>query len=247
MTQTSNKRRNIIIASLIVVVLLISAIAAYAVFHQPTAGQTPTELFLTISMNQTEVIQGSNSQIQVYVTSIGKAENVTLSSNVNSSGVNYTFEPAFGESNFTSTLTYTVSESTPTGEYPVDIIASSDGQTVNVSSVLSVLSNVGAITVSGKVGSNALSQPFLSSLIGIQFTDTQTGTETSFYFHFPPPPSLNPFGTYSVILMNKHTYNVTISYYIGPSANNMIQKVDYVGDFTVQAPAGENAISKNFA
>lgn len=197
-------------------------------------------------MNQTEVIQGSNSQIQVYVTSIGKAENVTLSSNVNSSGINCTFEPNFAESNFTSTLTYTVPDSTPTGEYPVTITASSDGQETNVSSVLSVLSNAGAITVSGKAGSNALSEPFLSSLIGIQFTDTQTGTKTSFDFHFPPPPTLNPFGTYSVILMNEHTYNVTISYYIGPTANNMTPKVDYIGNFTVQAPTGKTAVTKNF-
>jgi hypothetical protein len=234
------------IAALIIAVLLVSAIAAYTILHQPTA-ETPTKLSLNVSMNQTEVIQGSNSQIQVKVTLIGKAENVTLSSNVGLSSINCTFEPALGESNFTSTLTMAVADSTPTGKYPVTIIASSSGQETNVSSVLSVLSNASAVTVSGKANSNGLSGPWPSSLIGIQFTDIQTGTETCFNFHFPPPPSLNPSGTYSVVLMNEHTYDVTISYYTGNTVKSMFQDVMDFGNFTVHAPAGVTAITKNFA
>lgn len=225
-------------------VLLVSAIAAYAIFHQPTAGQTATKLSLTVSMNQTDVIQGSNSQIQVKVTSIGKPENVTLSSNVGLSSINCTFEPAFGESNFTSTLIYAVPDSTPTGKYPVTIIASSDGQETNVSSVLSVLSNAGAITVSGKANSNALTIGG-SRLIGIQFTDIQTGAETS--FSFTSQPSANSgIGVYSVILMNEHTYNVSISYYWGFGIHN-IPQTDDIGNFTVHVPAGVTAITKDFA
>ena len=241
MNQTSTKRRNIIIASIVIVLLVISSIIVLIEYNQLAT----TRISLLLSTTQTELIQGSSSQIQVYVTSIGKAENITLSSNVGSSDISCTFEPPFGESNFTSTLTYVVPNSTPTGNYSITVIASGDGQAVNVSSVLSVL--CADVTVSGQVGSTALSQPYLSSLIGIQFTDIQTGTKTSFDFHFPPPPSLNPFGNYSVALMSEHTYRVTISYYTGPSSNNMWQTADDIGNFTVHVPSGETAISKDFA
>jgi hypothetical protein len=251
MTQTSTKRRNIIIASIVIVVLVISSICALIEFNQLTT----TRINLSLSTNQTNVIQGSNSQIQVEVTSIGKAENITLSSNVGLNSINCTFEPTTGKSNFTSTLTMNVPDSTPTGNYPVTIIASSDGQAVNASSVLSVLS--ANVTVSGKAASgNAQiynNSGYLhlvvgvSSLIGIQFTDIQTGTKTSFSFSFTPPlSSTNAIGVYSVTLMNEHTYNVTISYYWGPSFSNVSQFTDDISNFTVYAPDGETAISKDF-
>jgi hypothetical protein len=107
MAHTSTKRRSIIIAFIVIVVLVISSIIALIEYNQLTT----TRINLSLSTNQTNVIQGSNSQIQVYVTSIGNAENVTLSSNVGLSSINCTFEPAFGESNFTSTLTYAVPDS----------------------------------------------------------------------------------------------------------------------------------------
>jgi hypothetical protein len=62
----------------------------------------------------------------------------------------------------------------------------------------------------------------------------------------PSPLSINPVGSYSVTLMNKHSYNVTISYYTGPSLGNMIQASDYVAIFTVDAPTGQKTISQNF-
>jgi hypothetical protein len=241
MTQTSTKRRSIIIASIVTAVLVVASIGAVIVYNQLTA----TRISLDITTTQTEVVQGSSSQVKVYVISIGKPENVTLSSNVGLSSINCTFEPAFGESNFTSTLTYAVSDSTPTGKYPVTVTASSGGHEAKISSVLSVLS--ANVTVSGRANSNAICQPFFSSLIGIQFTDTQTGANTSFDFHFPPPPTLSPFGNYSVTLMNKHTYAVTVSYYYAPSLDAFWQiEADYIGNFTVYAPAGETAISESF-
>jgi hypothetical protein len=104
------------------------------------------------------------------------------------------------------------------------------------------------ITVSGRASSAAIMQPFFSSLIGIQFVDTATGANTSFNFHFPYPPPRNPFGNYSVSLINEHIYAVTVSYYWSPSANAPFweTQADYIGDFTVHAPAGVTAITKDF-
>jgi hypothetical protein len=233
-------RKLVVITVLIAVISLIIALTVYNQF-------TATRIILDITTTQTEVVQGSSSHVQVYVTSIGKPENVTLRSDVGSSSVNCTFEPAFGESNFTSTLTYAVSDSTPTGKYPITISASSNGHEAKISSVLSVLS--ANVTVSGRANSNAIMQPFFSSLIQIQFTDTQTGVNTSFDFHFPAPPSsVNPFGNYSVILMNKHTYDVNVSYYYAPSPDDTFWQIeaDNIGNFTVYAPAGETAMSQSF-
>ena len=106
---------------------------------------------------------------------------------------------------------------------------------------------IAKVTVSGQASSAGL---YLgaTSLIGIQFIDTQTGINTSYNFNFPSPPTLNPLGNYTVTLINQHTYNVTISYYGGyPSTSNyMDQFSDYVGNFTVDVPAGQTQLIKNF-
>jgi hypothetical protein len=102
-----------------------------------------------------------------------------------------------------------------------------------------------AITVSGKASSGALSQPFPTSLQKIEFVDTQTGTITTFDFPFAPQ-SNNPTGNYSVSLRNEHTYNVFISYYHGIPPN-MEPETNFFTTFTVHAPDGEKAISKDFA
>jgi hypothetical protein len=103
------------------------------------------------------------------------------------------------------------------------------------------------VTVSGQASSASL---YLgaTSLIGIHFIDTQTGTNTSYSFNFPAPPTLNPFGNYTVTLTNHHTYNVTISYYGGyPTLNNFKDQFsDYIGNFTVDASAGQTQVTKNF-
>jgi|GEM_PF-1754008 len=241
MTQTSAKRRAIAIASIVIILLVVSSIIALIEYNPLAAAR----INLSLSFNQANVMQGGSSQVKVEVTSIGKAENVTLSSNIGLSGINCTFEPNSGESNFTSTLTVSVPDSAPAGNYSVTVIASSGGKAVNASMILSVLH--GDITVSGEASSAALCEPFFTSLTGIHFTDIQTRTATSFNFPSTSPRSVNPFGEYSVILMNEHTYNVTISYYCGPSYVNMNSQVtDFVGNFTVNAPVGETAISQDF-
>ena len=100
-----------------------------------------------MSLNQTNVIQGNNLQAQVNVTTNGTPENIALSSNTGSSGINCTFEPSWVTSNFTSTLTMSVPDSTPTGNYTITVTALGGGQEENASCVVSVLS--ANVTVSG--------------------------------------------------------------------------------------------------
>ena len=97
------------------------------------------------------------------------------------------------------------------------------------------------VTVSGTLYSGAYTV-FPASLQRIEFTDIQTGTKTTFDFHFAPQ-RINGVGNYSVTLKNEHTYNVTISYYSGPSPGNMYPGLDSIGIFTVHAPAGKTSIS----
>jgi hypothetical protein len=78
-----------------------------------------------------------------------------------------------------------------------------------------------------------------------RISDVQTGIVTSFNFPFAKQ-SDSPFGNYSVNLKNEHTYSVTISYYMGFSVGNMYPASDYIDTFTVNATAGETAITKNF-
>lgn len=240
LAQTSVKRRNILIVSIIIVVLVISSIEALIIFYHQSS---PTKLYVNTSLNQTNVIQGNNLQALVNVTSIGKAENVTLSSNSGSSGINGTFEPPSGKYNFTSTLTMSVPDCTPTGNYTLTVTALGNRQEQNASLVVFVYPQSAGITVSGEVDSFSLSQPWQSRLIDIQFTDVQTGSETSFDFS-----NKSAVGDYSVVLIKEHTYNVSITYYTGPTEVNVFSEIstEYIGNLTVVAPAGEKAISDDF-
>jgi hypothetical protein len=67
----------------------------------------------------------------------------------------------------------------------------------------------------------------------------------SFNFNFPQQ-SNNPFGNYTATLENEHTYKVTISYYRGLTVGNMQPTSDYFTTFTVNATAGQTAITENF-
>ena len=114
-----------------------------------------------------------------------------------------------------------------------------------------VVSSIGAViylstkdnmTVSGQAfAPTALWGPFLA-VQKIEFQDTQTDTVTTFRFHFPQS-SVNPVGNYSVTLKDGHTYNVYISYFIGTDRN---PQTDFITTFTVNATAGQTAITKNF-
>ena len=242
MAQTSTKRKNIIIASIVIVVLVVSSIATLIIFYQPSkAKHKSTLLNLSISANQTNVLQGNSLQAKVNVTSIGNPENVILGGDVGSSDINCTFEPSMGTSNFTSALTMNVPNSTPTGNYTLILTALGDGEMANASYVISVLS--ANVTVSGTV---TISAPGISSLSQIQFTDTQT--DSTLAYSFPssfPPVATNDFGTYSVTLQNEHTYNITLVYFWGLMSVGKYTADD--GNFTVFAPAGSTSISQDFS
>ncbi len=150
MIQTSTKRRNIIIASIIVVVFVVALFAFLILVYQPSLTNKSTlKIALNVSLNQTQVFQGNNLQIRINVTSKGKPENITLNSNSGSSGINCAFIPPIGKSNFTSTLTMNVPDSTPTGNYSITITAFGNGQEQKASFIISVLS--ANVTVSGSI------------------------------------------------------------------------------------------------
>jgi hypothetical protein len=131
---------------------MLSSIALITFYYESSiANHKFSSLDLSLPFNQTNVIQGSNSQIQVKVTSIGKAENITLSSTVGLSGINCTFEPSVGISNFSSTLTVTVPDSTPTGNYSITVTALSNEQEENASLVVLVVPVSANVTVSGSI------------------------------------------------------------------------------------------------
>jgi hypothetical protein len=147
LVQKSTKRRNILIASLIMIMVLFASLTVF--YHQLTSNQLSTRLSLNISLNQSSVIQGNSLQAQVNVVSLGKAENITLTSNSTSSGINCVFEPSTSESNFTSRLAVNVPDSMPTGNYSITITAFGNGQEQKASFVVSVLS--ANVTVSGSI------------------------------------------------------------------------------------------------
>jgi hypothetical protein len=106
--------------------------------------------------------------------------------------------------------------------------------------------------VSGTVVSTGVFTMFPTSLQTLEFTDTQTGTKTTYNFHFPPQ-SFNTAGNYSVTLKNGHTYSVTLNYYrvsnrpeVTPTLSVMTPYTENFGTFTVYTPEGKTSVSKNF-
>lgn len=228
--------------------LLISSIGALILYQQLTSSSTTSKLSVKVSANQNEVLQGSSLIAEVNVTSIGKTENVTLGSNVSSSGINCTLEPSMGISNFTSTLTLTTPDSVPTGNYSVFVTASSNGIVQNASFIVSVLS--AKVTVLGIVN---VTDPYQ-----VEFTDLQTNLTSTFQFPLTEStlPSMNgglgdavlysSGNSYSITLLNEHNYNVTVSdkfTFLWAVFTDTFN----AGTLYVYAPAGNTTISgQNF-
>ncbi|MCW4004894.1 MAG: hypothetical protein NWE95_13390 [Candidatus Bathyarchaeota archaeon] len=106
------------------------------------------------------------------------------------------------------------------------------------------------VIVSGKVVSTGVFTMFPTSLQTLEFTDTQTGTKTSYNFQFPPQ-SPNSSGNYSVTLKNGHTYSVTLGYYLivsihGNMTSGTTLYTENFGTFTVHAPEGKTSVSQRF-
>jgi hypothetical protein len=111
---------------------------------------------------------------------------------------------------------------------------------LSVGAVL-ILLNYDNVTVSGRafVSGAVVIAPNIQK---IEFTDTQTGTTTTFQVPFTRQ-TIGDGGNYSVTLKNGHTYNVYLSFSYMGSGN--IEK-EFITTFTVNAPAGQTAITKNF-
>jgi len=97
------------------------------------------------------------------------------------------------------------------------------------------------VTVSGRASVSG-AVVIAPNIQKIEFTDTQIGTTTTFHFPFTQQNNSGG-GNYSVTLKNGHTYNVYLSFsYMG--SGNM--EKEFITTFTVNAPAGDTAITKNF-
>lgn len=101
--------------------------------------------------------------------------------------------------------------------------------------------NLDNVTVSGRASVSS-AVVIAANIQKIEFTDIQTGTTTT-SSHFAFAPQTTTEGNYSVTLKNGHTYNVYLSFsYMG---SGDIEK-EFITTFTVNAPAGHTAVTKNF-
>jgi hypothetical protein len=111
-----------------------------------------------------------------------------------------------------------------------------------------VVSSIGAViylltydnvTVSGSAGVDFLPGMPGTIIHTIEFSDAQTRAMTTFTFN----TQNDKVGNYSVTLKNGHTYNVYISYSV---FNPKPIETQFITYFTVNAAAGQTAITKNF-
>jgi hypothetical protein len=227
--------------SIIIVVIAASAITAFTILYYESSTDKHATFELNLDFNQTSVIQGNSLQGEVNVISSVNRENITLKSDVGSSGIQCSFKPDIGVGNYSRTLTMSVPDCTPTGNYSVTIIASDDGVHQNATFTVSVLVATGdKVTVSGNVILNRLGESYEVSLTQIQFIDTQTNSTVTIDFPYIfPIPASRP---YTVSLQNGHTYTVIISYWWGTAGMNIPSSFE-VSNFFVYAPAGNNTIS----
>ncbi len=107
--------------------------------------------------------------------------------------------------------------------------------------VIDLYSSKDNVAVSGKAGVSGavVLAPTLQTL---EFTDTQTGSTTTIS-HFTFAPQTENVGNYSVTLKDGHTYNVYVSYFVFNQDNH---KTQFITTFTVNAPAGQKEITKDF-
>jgi hypothetical protein len=235
---SSKKLSNKLIVVIGIIVIVASLVTVFAILYYEQSTEKHTILNLNLAFNQTSLIQGNTLQGEVSVISRENRENITLESNVDSSGLQCNFMPAIGVGNYTSTLTIKVPDSIPTGNYSVTIIASDNGTNKKATFIVSVLN--ANVTVTGNILLNPLGESYEVSLTQIQFTDIQTNSTITIDFPYIfPIPASRP---YTVSLQNEHTYKVIISYWWGTAGMNIPSSFE-VSNFFVYAPAGNNTIS----
>ena len=193
----------------------------------PTHTHVPFDFTISlIALTSGTVMQGDSIQIIVNIAWLsGPYDNVTLSGDGGSSGIQCSFNPSIHTPNFTSALTMSVPASTPTNPYPVIVTATGGNITHTISYTVSVLSAY--VTVSGTIF-----RP-MSSPTQIQFVDQQTGLT------YTESVTGN---SYSISLQNEHTYDVTCSW-----IDVFERGTSSCGSLYVYAPAGHATMSQSFS
>ena len=189
-------KRNIGIAIGLIIVLIVAAATSVYLMGggSISINLTPIDFSISISSSSGTVIQGNSIQSSVFIKYLGGSNvNVALSGDAGSSGIQCSLDPATKIPDFTSTLTMSVPDSTPTKTYSVIVTATGGGTTHTVSYTVSVLS--AQVYVSGTVTTTG----FATHPTQIQFVDQQTGLTYT---------GSMPGDSYSLTLQNQHTYNV---------------------------------------
>jgi hypothetical protein len=239
LTQTSTKRRNIFIAAIVIIVLVISSIFAL-IENNPL---TTTRISLSLSTNQTDILQGNSTKIPIKISLTGNPEKNTLTSIVNASKINCDFDPANSSSSFNTTLTINVDDSAQGGNYSVTVKATSPVATANASCIITVLTR--NVTVSGKI--NIASSNWSVWLDSLTFKDVRTGenikTKLNGSFYSPDNSSQITFrytDTFAITLRNKDFYYVEANYEFGVLDFFPFSNSELIGNLTVSTPAGNN-------
>lgn len=226
----SNLKRNIGIVVGLIIVLIVAVIAGIylmggSIIVNP---EKPLDFQMSISSTSGTVLQGSNKSISVSLTYLsGKHDNVALSGDASSSGIQFIFNPATSSPGFTSTLTMNVPASTPTKVYSLVLTANCGSVTRTAAYTMSVLS--AKVTVSGTVTTTG----FGTSPTQIQFTDAQTSVTYT---------GTMSGHTYSISLQNQHTYNVVL-YWQGLLGSSGTVHRD---GLNVNAPVGSNTMTQDY-
>ena len=208
MIQKLTLRKWILITG-IIAILVVAFVGAAIVYKQ----MTTTKLSVTISSNQTSILQGNSAKIPVKISITGNPENYELTSAVNSSRINCFFDRTNGSSSFDNTLTVNVDDSVQGGNYSVTVKASSSSTSANASCIITVLAR--NITVSGKI--NVGSSVWAVWLDSLTFEDARTGenitTKLNNPFDSPSNGSYND--SFKITLKNQEYYDVVSNYTFG--------------------------------
>jgi hypothetical protein len=228
MIQKLTLRKWILITG-IIAILVVAFVGAAIVYKQ----MTTTKLSVTISSNQTSILQGNSAKIPVTISLTGNPENIELTSAVNSSKINCFFDRTNGSSSFDNTLTVNVDDSAQGGNYSVTVSASSATTSANASCIITVLAR--NVTVSGKI--NIHWTVWTMRFDSLMFEDSRTGEKVTV------PISKEIYEgnvNFTVDLKNQDFYNVTANYYFGIEVFYPFGRSDVIGNLTVSTPDGSN-------
>jgi hypothetical protein len=228
MIQKLTLRKWILITG-IIAILVVAFVGAAIVYKQ----MTTTKLSVTISSNQTSILQGNSAKIPVTISLTGNPENIELTSAVNSSKINCFFDRTNGSSSFDNTLTVNVNDSAQGGNYSVTVSASSSTTSANASCIITVLAR--NVTVSGKI--NIHWTVWTMRFDSLMFEDSRTGEKVTV------PISKEIYEgnvNFTVDLKNQDFYNVTANYYFGIEVFYPFGRSDVIGNLTVSTPDGSN-------